>query len=56
MFGSDQMVWPATIGRAVESITNAPFLSASQKHDIFYHNAARFLRLRKEDIARDHAK
>jgi predicted TIM-barrel fold metal-dependent hydrolase len=46
MFGSDQMVWPGTIDRAIAVIEEAPFLSAAQKRDIFYNNAARFLRLK----------
>lgn len=45
MFGSDQMVWPEKIGAAVEAIEQAPFLKDEQKRDIFYNNAARFLRL-----------
>jgi predicted TIM-barrel fold metal-dependent hydrolase len=45
MFGSDQMVWPGTIERALAVIETAPFLSSAQKRDIFYNNAARFLRL-----------
>lgn len=45
MFGSDQMVWPEKIGAAVEAIEQAPFLTAEQKRDIFYNNAARFLGL-----------
>ena len=45
MFGSDQMVWPEKIGAAVEAIEQAPFLTDEQKRDIFYNNAARFLRL-----------
>jgi predicted TIM-barrel fold metal-dependent hydrolase len=45
MFGSDQMVWPETIGMAIEGIESATFLSKEQKRDIFYNNAARFLRL-----------
>lgn len=48
MFGSDQMVWPEKIADAVEAIEQAPFLTEPQKRDIFYHNAARFLRL--EDV------
>jgi hypothetical protein len=52
MFGSDQMVWPGTIERAIGVIDEAPFLSKEQKRAIFYNNAARFLRLSKEDIAR----
>ena len=47
MFGSDQMVWPGTIERAIAVIEDAPFLSKQQKRDIFYNNAARFLRLSK---------
>lgn len=48
MFGSDQMVWPDAIGRAVEGIESAAFLSEQQKRDIFYNNAVRFLRLEKK--------
>jgi predicted TIM-barrel fold metal-dependent hydrolase len=54
LFGSDQMAWPATIGKAIEAVEKAPFLSERQKRDIFYNNAARFLRLTKEEIAADH--
>jgi predicted TIM-barrel fold metal-dependent hydrolase len=45
MFGSDQMVWPGVIERAIKVIDDAPFLSAGDKRDILYNNAARFLRL-----------
>jgi predicted TIM-barrel fold metal-dependent hydrolase len=45
MFGSDQMQWPETIGIAIEAINSAAFLTEAQKRDIFYDNAARFLRL-----------
>lgn len=45
MFGSDQMVWPEAIGMAVDAIAAADFLTPEQKADIFYNNAARFLRL-----------
>ncbi|MGH9905382.1 MAG: amidohydrolase family protein, partial [Pyrinomonadaceae bacterium] len=48
MFGSDQMVWPEKIGKAVETIEKAPFLTKEQKRDIFYNNAVRFLRLKQE--------
>jgi predicted TIM-barrel fold metal-dependent hydrolase len=44
LFGSDQMVWPSTIAVAIDTIEQAPFLSAGQKRDILYNNAARFLR------------
>jgi uncharacterized protein len=52
MFGSDQMAWPGLIEPAIRSIEQAPFLTKKQKRDIFYNNAARFLRLSKEDIKR----
>jgi hypothetical protein len=54
MFGSDQMAWPGAIGKAIESIEKAPFLTEGQKRDILYNNAARFLRLTREEIAADH--
>lgn len=56
MFGSDQMVWPGLIEPAITSINRAPFLSQQQKRDIFYNNAARFLQLSKEEIARHHGR
>jgi len=43
MFGTDQIVWPETIDRAIESVNSALFLSLEQKEDIFYNNAADFL-------------
>jgi predicted TIM-barrel fold metal-dependent hydrolase len=45
MFGTDSMLWPEAIGIAVESIETANFLSEEQKFDIYYNNAAEFLRL-----------
>ena len=54
MFGSDQMIWPGVIEPSIKVIEDAPFLSANQKRDIFYNNAARFLRLTKEQIAAHH--
>jgi hypothetical protein len=56
MYGSDQMWWPKAIGASIEAVESAPFLSEGQKRDIFYNNAARFLRLSDEEIARHHAK
>jgi predicted TIM-barrel fold metal-dependent hydrolase len=45
LFGSDQILWPDTIGLAIETIEAADFLTEEQKRDIFCRNAARFLRL-----------
>ena len=45
LFGSDQMVWPKSIGPAIEAITSATFLTPAQKRAILHDNAARFLRL-----------
>ncbi|MAW81169.1 MAG: metal-dependent hydrolase [Parvularcula sp.] len=50
MFGSDQGEWPGVIGPAIDIIDEAPFLTKEQKADIFYNNAARFLRLSDEEI------
>ncbi len=47
MFGSDQMVWPGAIPMAIDTIRSAPFLTETQKRDILYNNAARFLRLKQ---------
>lgn len=50
MYGSDQMVWPNSIERSIAAITEAPFLSETQKRDILYNNAAKFLRLDEAQI------
>lgn len=44
LFGSDAMVWPDAIPRAVRNVEAAPFLSAQQKQDILHDNAVRFFR------------
>ncbi len=54
LWGSDQMIWPKAIEIAIETIQEAPFLNPEQKADIFYNNAARFLRLTEEEIAKHH--
>ena len=46
------MVWPETLDTAIESIETAAFLTNEQKRDIFYNNAARFLRLSDAEKAR----
>jgi predicted TIM-barrel fold metal-dependent hydrolase len=56
MYGSDQMIWPDAIPISIASIQDAPFLNERQKRAIFYDNAARFLRLSEEEIARDHGR
>jgi uncharacterized protein len=56
MFGSDQMNWPGAIEYCIEAIETAEFLSPEQKRDILYNNAARFLRLTPEEIARHHGR
>lgn len=54
MWGSDQMAWPWAIDVAIDAIERAPFLTRKQKRDIFYNNAARFLRLSEKEIAKHH--
>ena len=55
MFGSDQMRWPDKIAEGIEAIEQAPFLTKEQKRDIFYNNAARFLRLEDGEIVKEAA-
>lgn len=45
MFGSDASMWSQVIGIGNRAIESADFLTATQKRDILYNNAARFLRL-----------
>ncbi len=47
MFGTDQVSWPQAIDVAIEGVRSASFLSEEQTHDIFYNNAARFLRIQE---------
>lgn len=51
MFGSDQMIWPGVIEQAIRTIEEATFLTEAQRRDIFYNNAARFLRLSEAEKA-----
>lgn len=53
MFGSDQMLWPEVIDRAVAAIEEADFLTPEQKRDILYNNAARFLGLEPDPEAHE---
>jgi hypothetical protein len=45
MFGTDQMAWPRLMAYSISIIQNADYLTPTQKRDILYNNAARFLRL-----------
>ena len=54
MFGSDQMRWPEAIALAIDRVNRLSFLTVEEKADIFYDNAAKFLGLTAEDIARHH--
>jgi uncharacterized protein len=56
MFGSDQMNWPTAIEYGLETIETAAFLTPKEKRAILYDNAARFLRLSPEQIARHHGR
>ncbi|MBO0322226.1 amidohydrolase family protein [Muricauda sp. CAU 1633] len=52
MYGSDQMVFPELITIGIQSVNNADFLTLKQKEDIFFNNAAKFLRLSEEEISK----
>lgn len=54
MFGTDQMMWPGAIELAIKTVQNTPFLTDEEKRDIFYNNAAQFLELDEETIAKHH--
>lgn len=43
LFGTDQMVWPESIGIAVRTVQETPFLTNEQRRAILYDNAVRFL-------------
>lgn len=45
MYGTDFMGYPRMIEASIGVIQNASYLTAEQKRDILYNNAARFLRL-----------
>ncbi|WP_224490949.1 amidohydrolase family protein [Robertkochia flava] len=45
MFGSDQMVWPYAIEKSIDFLNGLDFLTEKEREDIFYNNAARFLKL-----------
>lgn len=48
MFGSDQMMWPYSIGKSIDFLNSLDFLTEGEKEGIYYNNAARFLRLDKK--------
>ena len=50
LFGSDNMIWPQAIAKGIQNINRAGFLTAEQKRDILFNNAARFLRLSDKEI------
>jgi predicted TIM-barrel fold metal-dependent hydrolase len=52
MFGSDQMRWPEAIALAIDRVNRLDFLTVEEKQDIFYDNAAKFLGLSADAIAR----
>src|SRR5688500_12402707 len=54
MFGSVQMRWPEAIALAIDRVNRLSFLTVEEKADIFYDNAAKFLGLTAEEIARHH--
>ena len=45
MFGSDQMIWSYAIEMSIAFLNSLDFLTAKDKEDILYNNAARFLKL-----------
>jgi len=56
MFGSDEWFYPGFIGLSIDYINQAEFLTETQKRDILYNNAARFLRLSEAEIKKRNSK
>jgi predicted TIM-barrel fold metal-dependent hydrolase len=56
MFGSDEWFYPEFIGLSIDYINQADFLTETQKRDILYNNAARFLKLSDADIQKHYSK
>jgi hypothetical protein len=52
----DQLIWPGLMAYSISVIQNADYLTAEQKRDILYNNAARFLRLDTATATADAAK
>lgn len=52
LYGSDTVLSEEIIGQAIKAIDGFSWLSPEQKADIFYFNAARFLKLPEEQITR----
>jgi len=50
LFGTDQMIWPDAVGRAIRAVESADFLTKDQKRAIFFDNAVRFLRLDPDTV------
>ena len=47
LFGTDQMIWPEAVKMSIDAIESASFLTEEQKQDIYFNNAANFLKLDK---------
>jgi predicted TIM-barrel fold metal-dependent hydrolase len=56
MFGTDQMRWPEAITMAIDRVNRLDFLTLKEKEDLFYGNAAKFLGLTADEIARHHTR
>ena len=46
------MQWPEAIGLAIDRVNRLDFLTVEEKQDLFYDNAAKFLSLSADVIAR----
>ena len=56
LYGSDQMVWPDIIDDAIATINDSEALTLTQKADIFYNNAAKFLGLTNKQMSQHRTK
>jgi predicted TIM-barrel fold metal-dependent hydrolase len=56
MFGSDEWLYPGFIGLSIDFINQVDYLTETQKRDILYNNAARFLKLSDAEIQKHYSK
>jgi predicted TIM-barrel fold metal-dependent hydrolase len=56
MYGTDQFTYPEAIEIGINKIKSLDYLTAGEKADILYNNAARFLRLSEHEIAKHYGK
>lgn len=50
LFGTDQMIWPGTVGMSIDAVNSVDFLTAKQKREVFFENAVEFFDLDRDAL------